>query len=119
MADDVAEPCCSRSCRSNDNCTADESLLSETAMDTSNQESEGDIKRLSLSPESLRTKMEQESLEFAFLKPICAQLLQSPTVENLKVFESALNEVGHVPGHLSEFVAFPFAIHLKVIRQYK
>lgn len=72
-----------------------------------------------LSLANLKAKMEQESLEFAFLKPICAQLLQNPSTENLKVFETALNEVGNIPDHLSEFTVFPFAIHLKVMKNYK
>ncbi|CAL8101773.1 unnamed protein product [Orchesella dallaii] len=73
----------------------------------------------SFSLEQLKRKMEQESVEFEFLKPICGLVLQNPSEQHLSTFEDAIKTVGKVPVHLSEYVTFPFAIHLKIIRKYK
>ncbi|ODN02136.1 TELO2-interacting protein 1 [Orchesella cincta] len=73
----------------------------------------------SVTVEQLKQRMEQESIEFAFLKPICALILQDPSEQHLSTFENAIKTVGKVPVHLSEYVTFPFAIHLKLIRKYK
>lgn len=127
--DDGAVPCCSSSItgrvkvKKAQFADSDDQKTVQSPVSSEEASSQGTSSVSSVS-EELQSNMEKESLEFALLKPICSKILQSPSAENLAVFEEAFEAIEKYspekfPVHMAEYVIFPFAIHLKIIKTYR
>jgi hypothetical protein len=55
-----------------------------------------------------------KSAEFLLLRPLCVAVIQDPSEKNLETLEEGLNLISDSPSeHLSEYVLFPFILHLR------